>query len=209
VEKSNKGDFEMNTLCAGCVNKNMCKTKGWICEALRALYKLGEEQDLHRREELTRDYARELDVFECETSDELRQLGEKVLAGMPSLAYILLNEIKVGYVVSYKSKKQSGRVIHADCRKIEPVYRAYLPFDFLITFYFPNTYYMTDNQKKLLMFHELKHVGIGPKGLRVEPHDIEDFTSIIERYGLNWSGFGHDVQDILAGGDSVQDLRTG
>jgi len=199
----------MNDICAGCINKNMCQHEGWICGALRSLYRIGEEQDLQRREELTRDYAKELDVFECEVSEELQQLGEMIIAGKPELLYIALNNIKIGYVVSYKGKKQDGRIVHADCRKVIPLYRAFLPFDFVITFYFPNTHYMTDNQKKILMLHELKHVGIGPKGLRVEPHDIEDFTSIISKYGIDWDGFGQDVPDILAGGDSVKKLRTG
>lgn len=199
----------MNSLCAGCVNKNICQSERWTCEALRSLYKIGEEQDLRQREKLVRELAREIDVFECEVSEELQQLGEKIIDGNAELTYIALNDIKIGYIVSYKSKRQAGRIIHADCRKVEPLYRAFLPFDFIITFYFPNTYYMTDNQKKVLMLHELKHVGIGPKGLRVEPHDVEDFISIINRYGLSWNGFGREVPDILAGGDSVQELRTG
>ena len=104
-----------------------------------------------------------------------------------------------------RKKKKDGKIVAADCRKVTSAYTAYLPFDFVVTFYEPNMSYMTDNQRKVLMLHELKHIGVGPKGLRIEPHDIEDFDSILTRYGLRWNGFGNDVTDILAGGDSAKE----
>jgi len=64
---------------------------------------------------------------------------------------------------------------------------------------------MTENQKKILMLHELRHIGIGEKGFRIENHDVEDFRDILERFGIEWNGFDQEVPDILAevkaGGD--------
>ena len=74
---------------------------------------------------------------------------------------------------------------------------AFLPFDFIITFYEPNIYYMTENQKKILMLHELKHIDVGERGLTIRPHDIEDFKSIIKTYGLEWNDMDQDLPDIL------------
>ena len=37
------------------------------------------------------------------------------------------------------------------------------------------------------MYHELKHIGMGPKGLKIEPHDVENFSDILEKYGLDWN----------------------
>jgi hypothetical protein len=46
------------------------------------------------------------------------------------------------------------------------------------------------------MLHELKHVGVGEKGLKLEEHDTEDFANILERYGIRWNGIDVDVSDI-------------
>ncbi len=195
----------MNPVCEGCINHRTCKKQKVPCKALDALYKTGQEQDREAKAAMIRDYARLIGVFEYEVSPEIQQLGEQVIAGMPELSHIPAFDIRVGFVLSYKSKKQDGKITAADCRKVETVYQAYLPFDFIVTFYWPNMAYMTDNQKKVLMLHELKHIGIGPKGLRIEPHDIEEFESLITRYGLRWNAFGNDVVDILAGGDSAEE----
>jgi hypothetical protein len=166
------------------------------------LYRICQEQDTEQKRELVREYARELDAIDYEVSEELRQLGEKVIAGMPELYVIKEFDVKVGYVLSYEAKKKDGKDIAADCRKVTGTYKAYLPFDFIVTFYEPNMSYMTENQKKVLMLHELKHIGIGERGLKIEPHNIEDFASILTRYGLDWNAYSNDVIDILAGGDS-------
>jgi hypothetical protein len=47
------------------------------------------------------------------------------------------------------------------------------------------------------MLHELKHVGLGMKGLRIIPHDIEDFSDILRKYGLKWNKSGEELPDIL------------
>ena len=57
---------------------------------------------------------------------------------------------------------------------------------------------MSENQRKILMLHELKHIGIGEKGLKLEEHDREDFADILKRYGIDWNMHGEEVTDILS-----------
>ncbi|TWH46348.1 putative metallopeptidase [Sporomusa sp. KB1] len=197
----------MNPVCAQCLHIAICKKEKAPCSALEALHKIGQEQDRQAKTELIREYAKRIGVIDYEVSEELRLLGEQVITGMPELAFILAYDIRVGYVLSYESKKKDGKIIDADCRKVTGPYKAYLPFDFIVTFYEPNMSYMTENQRKLLMLHELKHIGIGPRGIRIEPHDVEDFQSILDKYGLRWNGFGNDVPDILAGGDDGEKAK--
>lgn len=149
-----------------------------------------------------------MNLVDYEINDDLKELGEELIKAMPELHIIKDFDVKIGYVLSYEGKKAKSKSVNADCRKVNGSYTAYLPFDFIITFYEPNIYYMTENQKKVLMLHELKHIGIGEKGLRVEPHDIEDFSSILKRFGLEWNGLNHDIPDILAGGDIGQKNGT-
>ena len=79
------------------------------------------------------------------------------------------------------------------------LYRAYLPYDFIITFFERNTGFLNENQLKVLMYHELRHIGIGEKGLKIVPHDVEDFSDILSRYGLDWNHINKELPDILGG----------
>ncbi len=192
-----------NKICESCQLE--CKD---ICPALRALYKVYDDLKHEEKTTIIKNLRKELNLVDYEVSKELRELGEALIKAMPELGIIRELDVKIGYVMSYDSKKAKGKSIEAECRKVNGSYLAYLPYDFVVTFYEPNMYYMTENQKKVLMLHELMHIGIGEKGLRIEPHDIEDFSSILKRFGLKWDDFNHDIPDILAGGDSEQKKGT-
>lgn len=187
----------LTEVCMKCQWESECEIPD--CNAIRALAKICKAQDLEERRKIIREYAKELGIIECEVSDELRQLGERVIARMPELYVIRDLDVKIGYVMSYKAKKKDGKTIAGECEKVTGSDLAFLPFQFVVTFYEPNISYMTQNQKQLLMLHELRHIGLGPKGLRIEPHSTEDFRDILERYGLGWTDYeAKDIPDILA-----------
>lgn len=185
-----------NSVCDKCGLK--CEE---TCEALKKLYNTYNELKTADKREIIQSLRKELNIADYETADDLRELGEKVINIIPELVIIREFNIKIGYVRSYEQKKDKGREVNADCRKVSGTYTAYLPYDFIITFYEPNIYYMTENQKAVLMLHELKHIGIGERGFRIENHDIEDFKDIIIQYGLDWNCDGTDIKNILVGGD--------
>ncbi len=185
-------------ICARC--RKACKDPyKEPCEAIETLTKLYAELRTEEKTGITRNLRMELAVVDYEVAEDIKELGERIIKAMPELNIIRDYEVKIGYVRSYEAKRDKGKQINADCRKVNGTYTAYLPFDFIVTFYEPNIYYMTENQKKILMLHELKHIGIGDKGLKIEEHDIEDFKTIMERFGLEWNDFGQDAPDILKG----------
>lgn len=192
-----------NSICEKC----QAECDG-MCPALRALYKIYTDLRHEEKTGIVRDLRKQLNLVDQEVDDSLRQLGEALIKVMPELNIIRDFDVKIGYVLSYEQKRAKGRAINAECRKVNGSYNAYLPFDFIVTFFEPNIYHMTENQKKVLMLHELMHIGIGEKGLRIEPHDIEDFSTILKKFGLEWNGFDQDIPDILAGGDSGQKKGT-
>ena len=61
----------------------------------------------------------------------------------------------------------------------------------LITIYEPNICYFTDEQLEILIWHELKHIGIKPDSVEEEyfviPHDYEEFREIVDAHGLDWA----------------------
>ena len=128
-----------------------------------------------------------LNTTDAEIAYDLKELAESVIDEHPELEFIKDMEIEIGYVRSYERKIKNGCIVYADTEKTKKKYLAYLPFDFVITFYEPNVTRFNDEQKRILMWHELKHIGIGDKGFKVLPHDIEDFISIIDKHGLHWA----------------------
>lgn len=194
--------------CQDCYMIEICESAEEPCNAVKALSKLCVEEFTQVKRELLMQYARELNIIDFEVSDELKEFGEKIISKRPELHFINEYGIKVGYVISYEAKRDKGRSVNADCRKVNGPYQAYLPFDFVITFYEPNVYHMTDNQKKILMLHELRHIGIGVRGLRIENHDIEDFYSLLQEFGMQWNDINQDVIDILAGGDNERETES-
>lgn len=127
-----------------------------------------------------------------EMSDLYTRLAENVIREHPDLQWIGKADIAVGFMASDKPKKSNGRLVMGECIRVKDLYRSFCPFDFLIVIYEQNTEYLTDEQMKILLYHELLHVGIDESGEEpkyvVRPHDIEDFRSVIARYGLDWAG---------------------
>ena len=47
---------------------------------------------------------------------------------------------------------------------------------------------MDDEQMRILLFHELLHIGVKDDGgTFVRQHDVEDFAEIINRFGTDWN----------------------
>lgn len=174
------------------------------CAALEVLMKIYIDLRTEEKVGIIKNLRKELSLVDYEVADDLRVLAEKIISAMPELNIIRDYDAKIGYVRSFEAKRDKGKQINADCRKVNGTYTAYLPFDFIITFYDPNIYHMSENQKKILMLHELRHIGIGERGFRIENHDVEDFRDILDRFGIDWNGFDQEVPDIIAievGGD--------
>ena len=93
--------------------------------------------------------------------------------------------IRIVYFESDLDKRKGGGLVYAECHKVRPREQAYVSYDFIIVFYTPNADIMTDAQRDILMYHELLHVGMDLTGSpRLVPHDIEDFKTILDQYGM-------------------------
>lgn len=178
----------MNDICNKC--RRDCDS---VCEALFELKRIYSETKTKEKQRIIKNLRSLLNICDAEPSEELTNLATRIIDKFPEMHFIRDFDIKVGYVMSYECKKDTL----GDCRKVNTLYSAYLPFDFIITFYEPNIAHMSENQLKLLMYHELKHIGIGDRGFIVVPHDIEDFFDIIDFHGNRWSEFDTEVIDIL------------
>ena len=134
-------------------------------------------------------------------SPEYEELGLAVIDAVPELWMIRDAGIRIGFVSSFKEKKTGQKLVLGECIKLSELYSDLLHLDFLIVIYENNIVGLSENQKKILLWHELKHIGVEEKDGEpvyiVNPHDREEFDSIIREVGLYWSDSGADVPDIL------------
>ena len=138
-----------------------------------------------------------------EFSQNYEELAHAVIDALPELWFIRDAEIRIGFLKSWKEKKTGRRLVYGECIRPTELYQDLRGYDFLIVIYESNAAALTLNQKKILMWHELLHVGVddesGEPKYVINPHDREEFDSIISRAGLRWDEPGADVPDILAG----------
>ena len=102
---------------------------------------------------------------------------------------ILNAGISVGFISSTKIKKHGKiKLVLGECKKVDELHRLFCPYDFLIIIYELNCEGMSDGQMKILLWHELEHIGIDPESGKpfVKPHDVEEFDDIIDEFGLHW-----------------------
>lgn len=116
-------------------------------------------------------------------SKKYKEIGEKIVS---DLFPHLLN-IRIAWLASDKEKKNNGKVIFGECSKVTDKYDWCCPYDFTITVFEPNVMNFTEEQIKILLEHEIMHIGVDEKGkMYVVPHDAEEFIDIIRKYGIDW-----------------------
>lgn len=124
-------------------------------------------------------------------NEEYSKIGRELIETEEALVDILNSRATIIFLSSDKKKMEKGKVVHAECEKISDKYKWGIPADYTITVFEPNCQGFSDRQMRILLFHELLHVGIefrdGSEKYTTNPHDLEDFKLIIERFGPRWA----------------------
>lgn len=122
-----------------------------------------------------------------ELNDTIRELGEKVIEERAEFAHLRTDELRIIYLSCEKKRTSRGKNVYADTEKISDKVKAVLPADFIITFYRPCCEGLSEENMEKLMIHEMKHIGYeSGKPCFLIPHDVEDFSDMIETYGMKW-----------------------
>lgn len=125
-------------------------------------------------------------------NERFAEIGTELIQAEPELKYIADSNVTIVFLSSEQEKKSSGKLVFGQCEKVPDKYKWAVPCDFTITVFEPNVERFTDDQIRILLFHELLHVGIELDGNEevhsIVPHDIEDFRVLIDRYGMDWNG---------------------
>lgn len=123
--------------------------------------------------------------------DDLYNLGNKVIAKYPELTILGDADCRIAYQYCDKAKRSNGFEVYADTTLINDKLKQFINIDFLITFYMGNTEALDDDRMEMLMYHELCHIGYDPgkegsDRYRIIPHDVEEFRTVIDKWGLDW-----------------------
>lgn len=130
--------------------------------------------------------------YEYKLSEAYANIAHEVINTVPELEYLKEAPVSIGYMASDYKKKSKKRLVFGECVKVKDMYKAFVPFDFLIIIYDPNAELLNENQLRILIEHELLHIQIENQDdinpvYSINPHDIEDFRSIVEKYGIDWA----------------------
>ena len=123
--------------------------------------------------------------------EELCIIGQELIDTEYILDDVRESGVRVAFLRSELEKKTKTKIVYGQCERVPDKYLWAVPFDFLITVFSPNTERFTEEQLRILLLHELMHIGVEKDGnaydYYVKEHDIEEFSEIIKRYGIDWS----------------------
>lgn len=120
-------------------------------------------------------------------------IANELIETEPSLAYIKNSKVKITYLESDQTKKNGkNKWVLGECEKVAAKNKWAISSDFTITLFSNNLIGMSKEQIRIVLHHELLHVGIEPatdgeENYFINRHDIEDFNLIIDQYGMNWA----------------------
>ena len=122
-----------------------------------------------------------------ENSDRIAEIARKVIAENEKFHHLDDPNCRIAYQTADYAKINGQKIVYDDTERVKDKYKRFMPYDFVITFYWPNCEILSDEKLERLMYHELMHVGYdGESGYSIIPHDVEDFRDVIDHWGLDW-----------------------
>ena len=125
-------------------------------------------------------------------NNDYAEIADELIREEYSLLHLAESRAKIIYLSSDYAKTSKGKLVFGQCEKVADKYKWGIPADFTITVFEPNVEKFTEDQIRILLHHELLHVGIdkkadGSESYSIVDHDIEDFKLILNKYGTDWS----------------------
>jgi len=101
-----------------------------------------------------------------------------------------LKEARIGVIMRSEAPRTGGRIILGKAEKVSPKAQLYAPYDFIIWLSKDQYQLLAPLQREALIDHELCHCQWEADAASLRPHDVEEFTEILERYGYWWPQAG-------------------
>ena len=120
-------------------------------------------------------------------NEHYNEVMHELIEERPELEQLKYADITIICLSSDAKKKSKGRKVLGLTEKIADKLKWSMPCDITITVFEPNVIGLNDEQIKILLFHELLHVGVDAEKPYIKPHDLEDFKLIIDEFGTDWA----------------------
>lgn len=127
-------------------------------------------------------------------NDRYRQIAEELIDQEPELVFIKRSKARIAYLSSDAPKKSADFATLGECEKVQSKNQWAMAYDYTITVFEKNTQHMDQDQLRVLIFHELLHIDIlydketGGETYGLRKHDLQDFKTIVDRFGVDWAG---------------------
>lgn len=125
------------------------------------------------------------------SNEEYAEIAQEVIDSHDDLNWLKVADVRIDYISCLKQKKASGMDVFGECRLVKDIEKLYCPYDFLIIIYEKAIEHFSLDQLKILIYHELLHIDVDDKDgepkYSVNPHDVQDFRAVIDKYGLEWA----------------------
>lgn len=120
-------------------------------------------------------------------NEKYNEIMRELILVRPELEDLKGGDVTIICLSSGHEKKKGDKKVLGQTEKISEKYKWGIPCDFTITIFEPNIEGFTEDQLKILIFHELLHIGVDAERLFIKPHDLEDFKTIIDEFGTDWA----------------------
>ena len=98
-----------------------------------------------------------------------------------------LKEARIGVIMRSEAPRAGGKIVYGKAEKVSPKTQVHVPYDFIIWLANDQYQLLAPFQREALIDHELCHCQWDlDTGASIRPHDVEEFTEILERYGYWW-----------------------
>lgn len=127
-------------------------------------------------------------------NDNYRKIAEELIDQEPELFQLKRSSARIAYLESDAAKKSGDFETLGECEKVQSKNQWAMNYDFTVTIYKKNTEHLDQDQLRVLIFHELLHIDIyydpetGAETYGIRKHDLQDFKTIVDRYGVDWAG---------------------
>ena len=132
-------------------------------------------------------------------NEAYRPIAKALTEKYEELSHISVNNI-LFIENTNTAKKKSGSAIFAQIGTIPEKWEEIIyqttgkKFYYMMEIFKVNVFAMSREQIVALIYHELRH--IGPDG-KLIGHDIEDWSNMVEKLGVNWGTTFASIPDLL------------
>lgn len=150
---------------------------------------------------------------EYKMNEQYAQIGRELIENEDVFEMLKKHNPRIAFLESNKPAPKSGRFALGVCKKMSDKDKSLLAAgvaaegtipDFFIIIYKERIKHFTPGQLRILIMHELMHVGVeekkdGSAVFSLKKHDMEDFRALVERFGVDWAGDGQITWQQLMG----------